>query len=319
MLALVTGANGFIGSHICEALLAKGHEVRGMVRKTSDLTWIRGLNMELVCGDVRDSGSIDKAVDGTDWVFHAAATVRPKDPNDYEQVNYVGAKTMAESCIKAGVKRFVFLSSAAAAGPAVGTMFPTTEEQECEPVSRYGRGKLKAEEAVVELRDRLHSVVVRYPAVYGPRDRDSLVLLRNLKRGVRPVFGGTFSVVHVKDAAQAAVLAAESDVESGSVYFISDGGCYTYDEMAQVAEKTMGARTVRVRLPNWAVKAAGQVSEWFSREGAIFNRDKADELTQECWVCSPAKARKELGFRPKYDLELGLAETIAWYQERRWL
>lgn len=319
MLTLVTGANGFIGSHICELLLEKGHRVRGMVRKTSDLTWIRKLDMELVCGDVRDSGSIDKAVDGTDWVFHAAATVRPKDPKDYEQVNYVGAKTMAESCVRAGVKRFVFLSSAAAAGPAAGPESPKTEGEECEPVSRYGRGKLKAEQAVLELKDRLHSVVVRFPAVYGPRDRDSLVLLRNLKRGLRPVFGGTFSVVHVADAAQAAVLAAECGVESGSVYFISDGRSYTYDRMAQVAEKAMSARTVRVKLPNWAVKAAGQVSEWFSREGAIFNRDKADELTQECWVCSPAKAQKELGFRPKYDLELGLAETIAWYQERRWL
>jgi len=319
MLALVTGANGFIGSHICELLVAKGLRVRGMVRKTSDLTWIRKLDMELVCGDVRDSGSIDKATDGTDWVFHAAATVRPRDPKDYEEVNYKGAKTIAESCVKAGVKRLVFLSSTAASGPAVGTMFPTTEEQECEPVSRYGRGKLKAEEAVLELTDRLHSVVVRYPAVYGPRDRDSLVLLRNLKRGVRPVFGGTFSVVHVEDAAQGAVLAAERDVESGSVYVISDGGTHTYDQMAEVAEKAMGARTVRVRLPDWAVKAAGQVSEWFSREGAIFNRDKADELTQECWACSPAKAERELGYRPKYDLERGLAETIAWYQERRWL
>ncbi len=319
MKTLVTGANGFIGSHLCELLKKRGHGVRGLVRKTSDLTWIGDLDIELAYGDLRDRESLVTAATGMDWVFHTAATVRPKDRVDFERVNYEGTKVLAEVCAETGVKRFVLFSSAAAAGPATSPDRPKAETDRAEPVSYYGRGKLKAEQAVVELKDRLHSVILRFPAVYGPRDRDSLVLLRNLKRGIRPVLGGTFSVVYVKDAVRAALLAAECDVSSGSVYFISDGCWYDYDGMSRVAAKLLGRKTVRVRMPGWAVKAAGRVSEWFSREGSIFNRDKAEELVQECWVCDTSKAQEELGFEPEYLLEKGLGEAIRWYQERNWL
>ncbi|OYD17415.1 hypothetical protein CH330_00150 [candidate division WOR-3 bacterium JGI_Cruoil_03_51_56] len=318
MRALVTGANGFIGSHLCELLKEKGEYVRGMVRRTSDLTWINGLDIELAYGDLRDRDSLERAVVGMDWVFHTAATVRPRDPADYERVNYEGTKVFANMCADAGVGRFVFFSSAAAAGPALGADRPKTETDKVCPVSQYGKGKLKAEQAILEIKDRLHSVILRLSAVYGPRDRDNLILLRNLKHGIRTVFGGTFSVVYVKDAVRAALLAAERDVVSGSVFFVADGCFYTYDDIARVAEELLDRRTVRVRIPNWVLKTAGCVSERFSR-GSIFNRDKAKELSQGCWVCSSNKAKKELGFEPEYRLERGLEETVRWYQERKWL
>ncbi len=304
---------------MCELLRSRGHRVRALVRRTSDLTWIEDLGLELVYGDLRDRGSLDAAAQGMEWVFHTAATVRPRDPADYEQVNYEGARMMAEACAAAGVNRFVLFSSVAAGGPAVNPDRPRTERDEPRPVSRYGRGKLKAEQALLELADRLRSVILRFPAVYGPRDKDSLVLLRNLKRGVATVLKGTFSVIHVFDAVRAALLAAERDVASGSVYFVSDGCVHTYDEMVGIVGKLLDRRSVKVRVPRWALKPAGRVSEWFSREGSIFNRDKAEELSQDCWVCSPGKAQAELGFEPEYELARGMSETIRLYQEREWL
>jgi len=319
MRALVTGANGFLGSHMCERLLAGGHTVRAMVRRTSDLRWIRDTGVELAYADLADSAALARAVAGIDRVFHAAAAVRPRDPRDYERVNAEGTRAMAEACAGAGVSRLVFFSSVAAAGPARSPGRPMTEADAVRPVSAYGRGKLAAERVLIELKDRVRSVVLRFPAVYGPRDRDGLVLLRSLKRGVRPVLGGTFSVVYVSDAVRAAELAAGADVGSGSVYYISDGECYSYDEMAGIAEGLIGTKTLRVRVPGWALGAAARVSEWLSREGSILNRDKARELVQDCWACDTTRAREELGFEPEYRLDRGLAETVRWYQERNWL
>lgn len=315
----MTGANGFIGSHMCEMLLSRGHAVRALVRETSDLVWLEGLDLELAYGDLRKRETLAAAVEQADWVFHTAATVRPKNQADFERVNYEGTRTLAEVCAEAGVKRFVFFSSAAAGGPAEGPESPKTEEHPSEPVSLYGKGKLAAERALAELAHRLHSVILRFPAVYGPRDKDSLVLLRNLKLGVRPDFGGTFSVVYVKDAVRAAVMAAESDVASGSVFFVSDGQTHGYDEMGKLAAQLLGRSTVRVKVPEWALQAAAAVSEWLNREGSILNRDKARELAQECWVCSPEKARQEFGFAPEYDLERGMKETVQWYRKQGWL
>lgn len=319
MRALVTGANGFIGSHMCELLKARGHAVRGLVRRTSDLTWIQDLGIELAYGDIREQESLASAVAGVDWVFHTAAAVRPKDARDYERVNCDGTQALAGESEKAGVKRFVLFSSVAAGGPAESPEAPRRESDAPLPMSRYGRGKLRAELAVIEMKDKLHSVVLRFPAVYGPRDRDSLLLLRSLKRGFAPVFGRTFSAVHVADAVKAALLAVEADVASGSVYYVSDGRCYCQDEMLEIAERQLGRRALRIRIPAWALRFAGRVSEWLSCEGSIFNRDKARELVQECWVCGADKARAELGFEPQYGLEAGLAETVEWYKERKWL
>ncbi len=319
MDVVVTGANGFMGSHLCELLLSQGHRVRALVRETSDLSWLRGLELELIYGDVRKPETLVSAIRQADWVFHAAAAVRAKNASDFKRVNYEGTKNLAQACMTANVKRFVFFSSAAAAGPALSPNYPKAEDQPSRPVSLYGQAKLEAEQVLQGLAAQLHCVILRYPAVYGPRDKDSLVLLRNLKWGLWPDFGGTFSLVYVKDAVRAAMLAAERDVASGSVYFISDGKTYSYEELGRLASKLLGRNTVRLKIPKWALKTAASINEWFNREGSILNRDKAKELAQECWVCSCEKAREELGFEPKYDLEQGLQETIEWYKKQGWL
>jgi len=319
MKALVTGANGFIGSHLCEELLARGYEVRGLVRKTSDLVWIKDLKLELAYGDLRDPGSLAAAASGVDVAFHAGAKVRAADTADYERVNREGTRLIAEACVARGVKRFVLFSSASAAGPASSPDNPGTEEQEPKPVTLYGKGKLGGEQALAALKDRLHSVILRFPAVYGPRDRDMVMLLRWVKRGVLPVFGTAFSAVHVKDAARAAALAADKDVPSASVYYVSDGSCYYYKDVASLFERLLGRKPLAVTVPAWLVRAAAWACETFTPGGSVFNADKAKELTQQCWVCRSDKAGRELGFVPAYDLQSGMTETVKWYQEQSWL
>jgi nucleoside-diphosphate-sugar epimerase len=318
MKVLVTGANGFIGSHLCEFLVKKGYQVRGMVRKTSNRRWIEGLNMELVYGDLNEPGSVKEAVKGMAAVFHTAAVVRARRREDFLKVNYQGTKGLAEQAADAGVKRLVLFSSVAAAGP-VRTGEVLNEKTEPRPVSVYGQAKLAAERAVLELKQRMGVVVLRLPAVYGPRDRDGLLLWRALNRGWVPVMGGTFSLIYVADAVKAAVLALEKDIPSGSVYFISDGACYSYERIAEEWRKITGRKVRLVRVPFWLGFIFSRLNSWLRREATIFNPDKARELWQKCWVCSDEKARIELGFVPEYNLSRGGAITVSWYKEKGWM
>lgn len=318
MKALVTGASGFIGSHICRLLAEQGHEVRAMVRPTSTLDRLEGVAATPVYADVRDPLAVSAAVSGQDWVFHCAAEVSPGRREGHEQVNVEGTRTVAGASATAGVKRFVMLSSTAACGPAASREQPTTEAQEPSPVSRYGEAKLAAENAVRAMRDRLQSVILRLPAVYGPDDANTMIILNALRRGILLDPWGTFSVVYVKDAARAAVLAAQSDVAAGSVYLVSDGAERTAAQFAELGERVLGHRVVRVKVPGWFVFAVATVTEWLHPGGSYVNRDKARELVHDCWVCSPDKARAELGFAAEYTLERGLTETLEWCKEKGW-
>jgi nucleoside-diphosphate-sugar epimerase len=318
MKVLVTGASGFIGSHLCADLVTQGYEVRAMVRKTSNRQWLEGLAVELVYADLNDPDTLTAAVQGVDGVMHTAAVVRSVRKQDFLRVNYLGTQTLAGISAAAGVKSFVLFSSVAAAGP-VKADERLDATRTPRPVSDYGRAKLAAENAVLEFRDRMKVVILRLPAVYGPRDRDGLMLWRLLNRGWAPVFGGIFSLVFVSDAVRAAVRALEKPVPSGAIYFISDGNCYNYQAIAEVWEKITGRKVRRIKVPFLAGLLFARFYSWLKREGTIFNPDKIRELYQECWVCADPRAKQDLSFEPEFDLCRGGEITLRWYKEKGWI
>ena len=318
--ALVTGANGFIGSHLVEELLARGYQVRGLVRKTSNLEWLSGLAVEFFYGEVTDKQSLYPAVKEVDFIFHAAGATKAKDKRGYEYINYQGTKNLLEVCneINPRLKRFVYFSSLAAAGPS-NNSHPKNEVGECVPVSLYGETKLKAEKLVVDSSNKFPTVILRLPFVYGPRDREGLVYFKFLKKGFRPVFGDTFSTIFIKDTVAAVILCLEKDVKSGEIYFVSDGNYYSLDEMAAIVEKLIGVKTLRFRVPKPVLSVYACFLDKFSKSQTIINQDKIKELTQKGWTCNINKIRSELGFNPKFSLAEGLKLTIGWYKERSWL
>lgn len=319
MKALVTGASGFIGSHLCDRLLEQGYSVRAMVRATSNRRWLEGKPLELVIGDLLDRDTLVKACAGVELVFHAGAAVMPKDSSEFERVNHEGTVNLAEAASQTGVRRFVMFSSIAAAGPAVALDKPLTEDCTPRPVSRYGRGKLKAEQALATLKGKLHSVILRLPVVYGPRDREVLFLWKQVARGFLAMPESVFSLVYVADAVRAALLAAKAGVAAASVCFVSDGPCHSCDELCRAAERVLNRKVRWVKVPRWLAGLAGRINEVMSREGSILNSDKARELTCRFWVCSSERARAVLGFEPETGLERGLKLTFDWYRETGWL
>lgn len=316
---LVTGANGFIGSHLIEELLAGGYQVRGLVRKTSNLEWLAGRNLDLCLGEVTDKQSLYPAVKGIDFILHTAGATKGKD-QDYFIVNEEGTKNLLTACLEQNpkIKRIVYFSSLAAVGPA-NDLQPKNEMSECRPVSLYGAAKRKAEQLVIEYSRKLPTVILRVPTVYGPRDREGLTYFKLLKKGLRPILGDYFSIVFIKDVVRAAILCLEKDVKSGEIFFVSDGNCYTFDDIAKIAEQLMGVRTLRFRVPKPILSIYTFLLTKFSKGQSIINQDKIKELTQRCWICNINKIKNELGFNPQFGLAEGLKLTIGWYKERRWL
>ncbi len=319
---LVTGATGFVGSHLVEALTAGGFAVRALVRATSDVRRLRELGVEQVVGSLEDPASLARAVNGADTVLHLAALVRARGPAEFARANASGTEAVVRASAEAGVGRLVYLSSLAAVGPVrEGRAVEASDEPR--PLTAYGRTKLAGERAVLGER-RLHGVVLRAPAVYGPGDRELFTFFRLAARGVFPLPGGperSVQLIHVRDLARALVLAGSAR-EAEGVYHVADPTAYGWPALARAIGVAVGREVRIVRLPPRLVTAAAAGSELAAalvRRATIFDRDKARELLAPGWLCETGAARRELGFETEIPLAEGLGETAAWYRARGWL
>lgn len=327
MKALVTGGRGFIGSFLVEALLKKGFYVRCLLRnKTSELKWLRGLDIELYEGDITKPNSLKEAVQGVDYVFHLAGSTKAKSKMEFNRINAQGTKNLLEAFkkVKSEHKRFILVSSLAAAGPS-RCRRPLTELDSPRPVSNYGRSKLMAETITLEFSNVLPVTIVRPPSVYGPREQDVFGYFKFAKQGWRPVFSGKprySSLIYVKDLVEGIILVSEKETAIGEIYFLSNDEHYSWDDFGDAIAHVLevNPRRVVVPLPLAFLASCGfELIMKITRRPVLFNLDKYRELKETYWICDNSKAKKELGFRPRFSLEEGLRETAAWYFENRWI
>jgi nucleoside-diphosphate-sugar epimerase len=320
MKALVTGATGFIGSHLCEELIRRGYEVTCLSRNTSNLKWIENLDIRLVKGDCTLAESLLDTVGGFDYIFHLAGLTKARSNDEFFCMNARGTenlvKTIAERNPK--VTRFVYLSSLAAAGPSKDGK-PLREDSPPSPVSNYGRSKLEGETAVLRYRDSMPVTILRPPAVYGPRDKDFLVFFKMIKKGIFPNWGKCYySLLYVDDLIQGIISSAENKRAEGKIYFLSDGKVYTDEEIAAEISSVLDVKVTRLKIPKFVMPFFAFLGEKISERG-IINRDKMRELRYSHWICDAKKAREEIGFLPKVGLKEGIKWTADWYMIHRWL
>jgi nucleoside-diphosphate-sugar epimerase len=227
---LVTGANGFIGSRLCALLAASGYAIRILCRETSDLSLLRDIPYSKSIGDVTRPESLDRAVSGVDYIIHSAGLIKAKNEEAFFKVNQHGTLAMANAVKNCNLtlKKFVLVSSVAAAGPASGT--PRKEDDPPQPLTTYGRSKLASEEALEPFYDLFPITVVRPPAVYGPGDKAILSLFSVVNKGLRPYMGGgrnRVQMVYVDDLTRGIKAAMESNRSAGQSYFIAESQSHT--------------------------------------------------------------------------------------------
>lgn len=322
---LVTGATGFVGSHLVDALLARGDQVVCLTRKTSDLRWLQNKPVAFAWGDVTAPESLPSAVRDVDYVFHAAGLTRARDPEDFARVNHQGTVSLLQACGASArrLRRFVLVSSQAAAGPA-HTERPVTEDDPRRPVSLYGQSKRDAEVAAEGYRKELPITIVRPPAVYGPRDEATLPLFRIVARHILPMptRPRRVSVISWRDLTAGILLAAEHPRAVGRTYFMAHDLSVSIADVARMAARALHIWTVPVPAPVWAVRAYITGLRLFVRawtKGEAFGKDKGRELGVRYWLCDSSRAQRELGFRAPTPHEEGVRATVLWYRQQGWL
>jgi|SRR5450432_1000423 nucleoside-diphosphate-sugar epimerase len=323
---LITGASGFLGYHLIQAALLQEYEVFGGVRKSSDTKHLHNSGVRLVEIDLADTDSTKKMLEqnGITHIIHAAALTKAKTESAYNFSNAQLTRNLAIAASQAdtGIEKFIFISSLAALGPSVNGE-PVTEDNVPQPVTWYGKSKLLAEKYLCEI-TKLPFIGFRPTAVYGPREKDLLLLIKTVSKGFEIYIGNTeqkLSFVYVKDLAALAINSLTSKI-IGEFYNISDGEVYNRYAFAEAVKKITGKKTMKLQLPLAFLKAiAASTDVLYSRSKnvPVLNKDKINEITAANWSCSIAKSQKELGFKPSYNLEKGIAESIQWYKQNNWL
>jgi len=328
MKILVTGATGFLGSHIVESLQKSGHEVRALARSTSNLAYLRKVGAEIVFGDVGDYDKLLAAASDVDVVIHAAAIVMPGwgKWEDYEKANVNGTKNALDASTQAGVNRFVYISSFTVIGDACAAGHPVDETEPCTlacvPDTYYDYAKLLAEQMALDYhkQGKVPVSVIRPGMIYGPRDRyiaDRFHWLVNLPVSFFPGRGNPRApLIYVSDVADCAVMAATSDKAAGEIYHAVPNGDIRWRSFVSAMAKAAGKPDRRISIPVWLLYGSGVVMEWWGKllrmkQPPLFTRAAARFFTEDMSI-DGSKAKRELGWEPKVSMEEGCQLYVQW-------
>jgi nucleoside-diphosphate-sugar epimerase len=322
MKTLVTGGTGFIGRHLVDSLHRRGDDVTALVRSERRAEHLARRGVKLVVGDLHNASALASATAGQDLVFHVAGLIAARDEAEFQRANRDGTQNLLAASLQAQVRRFILVSSLAAAGPSrPGQPLGGTEEPH--PVTAYGRSKLAAE-AAVQGAD-VDWTIVRPPIVYGPWDREILKLFQVARLGIAPVFGSgnqELSAVYGPDLAEALVAVATTERTTGRTYFACHPGRFTSGQLIEGIGRALGKRVRPLRLPQGLARPLLRVTGAFAAltgHRTVLNADKANEFFQPAWTADPDALIEDTGWHATHDLAAGLAAAAAWYRDAGWL
>lgn len=325
MKVLLTGASGFVGSHLLDKLLAQYVPTAVLLRSTSGRSFLNPAGgFEVRQGSIEEPQTLAAALDGITHVIHCAGRTRACRAAEYYETNHVGTRNIVEAvnARTAQVQRLLHVSSLAVTGPGTARK-PSTELSPENPVSDYGRSKLAGEKEVRE-NCKTDWVVVRPPAVYGPRDRGFLPLFRAVRSHLLPRTNArqALSLVYVEDLVDAILATFKSPIASRKTYFAAPFEVVTARHMTDIIARKLQSWTLPIPLPSLALWPICAVQELFARvtgRPSLLNLQKFSELRAPGWVCDSSLLAREIGFKCPTNLEAGIERTLAWYKQNGWL
>lgn len=328
MKAFVTGATGFIGSHLVDRLIAEGHEVTVLVRKSSNRQWLPETKIRLVEGDLHDSKALEACVKGQDWIFHVGGQVRAVRALDFEKTNVQGTANLMQAITRHApdIQQFIFLSSLEAGGPS--TLEQERHEADADaPISTYGHSKLQAEQVVNGYKNQIPVLTIRPPIVFGPRDTGVYEGFRLIQYGIRIQIGSGdnwLSTIYVENLVDALLHCAQTPSDSGAIYYVSDQpsrqtSFSIQNDMALVLKKSVKITIFTPIFLFWGICQCAEIFQQLTRKPQWVNRGRYQAMIEKSWMCNSDKIRQEMGFSPKISTREGLRITAEWYQKMGWI
>ena len=332
MKILITGASGFIGSHMADHAVQQGHDTWAAVRPTSDRSNLQAPSLRHIVLNLKDAKllttqlEVHRAHYGRwDVVIHCAGATKCRHAHEFDQINYGGTRHLVDTLMRLDMvpRQFILISTLGIYGPQheEEPYQPFTEADTPHPNTLYGKSKYKAEEYVKGI-TALPYVIFRPTGVYGPRDKDYQLLVRSIRAHIDLSLGRRpqrVTFVYVKDLVEAVFMAIDKEVQRRS-YLVTDGHTYNSSDFTRVVRAALGNPfTLHLTIPVWMGRMAALIADIAGRlcgRTFTFNSDKYRILAQRNWQCDITPLTEELGYHPRYNLTEGIAETIA-EQNRR--
>jgi nucleoside-diphosphate-sugar epimerase len=323
---LITGATGFVGGHLARACTERGWATRALVRPKTDAAALERLNVTVARGDLTNAAALREAVDGVEVVFHCAAKVGDWGPvEDYRAVNVEGLRNLLGACRGRSPRRFVHLSSL---GVYAARHHHGTDETEPLPdrhVDGYTQSKVESEQLALRYaRDEQFPIAVLRPGfIYGPGDPTVLPkLLESLRAGRVRYLGSrarAMNTIYVENLVDAMFLAVEKPEAVGQVFNLTDGEPVSKRRFIEALADGVGVPRPRpVPVPLWVARP---LARWMETRARSQGAAEAPVLTQARvkflglnLEFSIEKARRELGYRPRFSFDEGMRRTVAWYK-----
>lgn len=321
---LVTGATGFTGGYLCDALVEKGYQVRALSLASQDYSRLEKMGIEVVIGDLTKKETLAPAVKEIEIVFHIAAIFREQDvPNQYfYDVNVGGTKNLLEASVEAGVKRFVHCSTVGVQGEIKNP--PAKEDAPYNPGDVYQRSKVEGEKMALKFFEDndIEGVVFRPVGIYGPGDMRFLKIFKFVNSGKFRMIGNgevLYHLTYVTDLAEGIILCGEKKEAVGEIFTLGGNEYVTLNEYVKLLAEALGVPAPKRKIPAWPVWFAGLLCEMacypfriqppiFRRRVDFFIKDRAFDIS---------KAKKLLGYSPGVDLKTGLKRTADWYRAQQ--
>jgi nucleoside-diphosphate-sugar epimerase len=320
--AFVTGATGFVGAHLVNALRQRGDAVTCLVRNPERLRGLGWSDVRTLPGDLDTPEALAAGCADADIVYHVAGRIAARNLAEYLAVNRDGTARVLQAAAAHPPRRLVHISSLAVGGPTVPGK-PIDESRPPAPVTDYGRSKWAAERLVREA--PFPWSIIRPPVVYGERDRETLKIFRLARARLGPVIGdGTqeLSVVYAGDLAAAIIAAAVAPGAAGRVYYVAHPETTTSRGLVEAVGRALGTRPWHLPVPGPLARIAlwtvGSLAHLAGR-ATVLSADKANEFLAPAWTCRADALTRDAGWRATTDLATGLTRTAAWYRTEGWL
>jgi nucleoside-diphosphate-sugar epimerase len=324
MKVFITGATGFIGSHLTEEAIKRGWEVVALVRNPDKLKWLKGLKVEIVKGDLFNLPPLPEDIS---IVFNVSGATKETKRGEFMETNCYGVRRLLENLTRKNLqlKSFIHISSLAAVGPSPLNE-PAREDKLPAPISKYGKSKYCGEKEALSFSHKIRVIILRPPVIYGPRDRDLLPIYSLVKKGIGFQLGGEeryFSLCYVKDLARIICDVSLLNLPSGEILNVAHPEILSWSQLIEkIFEMLRPKRYLKLKIPLpfiYPVAFFSDILNKISKKGFPLTFDKFREMKASHWICNTEKISNLVPNGFNYNFEKGIGETIEWCKEIGWL